>query len=104
MAVMPDADLDKVVVPVTDKVADDLIERLKPQFRALTVGTGTDKNAEMRPLVRHIENKILVPAPFSPIGGNPASGACTASYRGNRRLRIQLGWPTFRPRLLRRYR
>ncbi len=72
MVIMPDADLDKAVdalmgaaygsagercmaisvaVPVTDKVADELIKRLEPKIRALKIGPGTDKDAEMGPLV-----------------------------------------------------
>lgn len=72
MVVMPDADLDmaasalmgaaygsagercmavSVAVPVTDKVADALIERLAPQVRALKIGPSTDPKAEMGPLV-----------------------------------------------------
>ena len=30
---------------------------------------------QMRPLVSHIENKILIPASFSPIGGNASISA-----------------------------
>ncbi|HEX2101019.1 MAG TPA: CoA-acylating methylmalonate-semialdehyde dehydrogenase, partial [Candidatus Synoicihabitans sp.] len=72
MIVMPDADLDQtadalmgsgygsagercmaisVAVPVGDKVADALIERLEPRVRALKIGPGTDPEAEMGPLV-----------------------------------------------------
>ena len=72
MIVMPDADLDQatdalmgaaygaagercmavsVAVPVGDAVADALIERLEPRVRALKVGPGMDKDAEMGPLV-----------------------------------------------------
>ena len=72
MIVMPDADLDlvsdalmgsaygaagercmaiSVAVPVTDKVADALIERLEPKIRALKIGPGTDPDAEMGPLI-----------------------------------------------------
>ncbi len=70
--VMPDADLDmtvnalmgaaygsagercmaiSVVVPVTDAVADALVERLVPKIKALKVGPYTDKASEMGPLV-----------------------------------------------------
>lgn len=70
--VMPDADLDmtanalmgaafgsagercmalSVAVPVTDAVADALIERLLPKIRALRVGPASDAASEMGPLV-----------------------------------------------------
>ncbi len=78
MVIMPDADLDKAVdalmgaaygspgercmaisvaVPVTDKIADELIKRLEPKVRALKIGPGTDKDAEMGPLISqaHLE-------------------------------------------------
>ena len=72
MIVMPDADLDQaadalmgaafgaagercmaisVAVPVGDKVADALIDRLEPKVRALKIGPGSDREAEMGPLV-----------------------------------------------------
>ncbi|MBV6658245.1 MAG: CoA-acylating methylmalonate-semialdehyde dehydrogenase [Devosiaceae bacterium] len=72
MVVMPDADLDmaanalmgaafgsagercmaiSVAVPVTDKVADALVARLKPKIEALKIGPHTDREAEMGPLV-----------------------------------------------------
>ena len=72
MIVMPDADLDQAVdalmgaaygsagercmaisvaVPVGEKTADALIERLIPKVRALKVGPGTDPDSEMGPLV-----------------------------------------------------
>ena len=72
MVIMPDADLDmaasalmgaafgsagercmaiSVAVPVTDKVADALIAKLKPQIEALKIGPHTDRSAEMGPLV-----------------------------------------------------
>jgi malonate-semialdehyde dehydrogenase (acetylating)/methylmalonate-semialdehyde dehydrogenase len=72
MIVMPDADMDQAVdalmgaaygsagercmaisvaVPVGEKTADALIERLIPKVRALKVGPGTDSEAEMGPLV-----------------------------------------------------
>ncbi|MCJ2048937.1 CoA-acylating methylmalonate-semialdehyde dehydrogenase [Methylobacterium sp. J-070] len=72
MIVMPDADMDQVVdalmgaaygsagercmaisvaVPVGEKTADALVERLVPRIRALKVGPGTDPEAEMGPLV-----------------------------------------------------
>jgi malonate-semialdehyde dehydrogenase (acetylating)/methylmalonate-semialdehyde dehydrogenase len=72
MVVMPDADLDmavdaligagygsagercmavSVAVPVGDKVADALIERLAPRVRQLKIGPGTEPGVEMGPLV-----------------------------------------------------
>ena len=72
MIVMPDADLDQAVdalmgaaygaagercmaisvaVPVGDAVADALIEKLEPKIRALRIGPGTDREAEMGPLI-----------------------------------------------------
>jgi malonate-semialdehyde dehydrogenase (acetylating) / methylmalonate-semialdehyde dehydrogenase len=72
MIIMPDADLDQVVdalmgaaygsagercmaisvaVPVGQRTADALMERLLPRVRALKVGPGTDPEAEMGPLI-----------------------------------------------------
>lgn len=72
MVIMPDADLDKaadalmgaaygsagercmaisVALPVTDAVADALIERLVPRIEALSVGPGDDPESDMGPLV-----------------------------------------------------
>jgi malonate-semialdehyde dehydrogenase (acetylating)/methylmalonate-semialdehyde dehydrogenase len=72
LIVMPDADLDQAVdalmgaaygsagercmavsvaVPVGEKTADALIERLVPKIRALKIGPGTDPESEMGPLV-----------------------------------------------------
>ncbi|MFQ5994504.1 MAG: CoA-acylating methylmalonate-semialdehyde dehydrogenase [Acidiferrobacterales bacterium] len=72
MVVMPDADMDQtvdaimgaaygsagercmaisVVVPVGERTADELIERLKPRVRDLKIGPYTDPKAEMGPLV-----------------------------------------------------
>jgi malonate-semialdehyde dehydrogenase (acetylating)/methylmalonate-semialdehyde dehydrogenase len=72
MIVMPDADMDQAVdalmgaafgsagercmavsvaVPVGEKTAEALIEKLLPRVRALRVGPGTDPEAEMGPLV-----------------------------------------------------
>ena len=72
MVVMPDADLDQAVdalmgaaygsagercmavsvaMPVGEKTANALIERLEPKVRALKIGPGTDPEAEMGPLV-----------------------------------------------------
>jgi malonate-semialdehyde dehydrogenase (acetylating) / methylmalonate-semialdehyde dehydrogenase len=38
-------------VPIGEKVADALIERLEPRVRGLKIGPGTDREAEMGPLV-----------------------------------------------------
>ena len=72
MVIMPDADLDmavnalmgaaygsagercmaiSVAVPVTDKLADALIERLVPKIEALKVGPAADRSSDMGPLV-----------------------------------------------------
>ncbi len=72
MVIMPDADLDmaasalmgaafgsagercmaiSVAVPVTDAVADALVERLAPKIADLKIGPSTDSAAEMGPLV-----------------------------------------------------
>lgn len=72
MVIMPDADMDQAVdalmgaaygsagercmaisvaVPVGEKTANLLIERLVPKVRALNIGPGTDPDAEMGPLV-----------------------------------------------------
>lgn len=72
MVILPDADLDQAVdalmgaaygsagercmaisvaVPVGERVADELVARLKPKIRALKIGPGTDPDAEMGPLV-----------------------------------------------------
>lgn len=72
MVIMPDADLDQaadallgaaygsagercmaisVAVPVTDAVADALIERLVPKIEALRIGAGSNEKVDMGPLV-----------------------------------------------------
>jgi malonate-semialdehyde dehydrogenase (acetylating) / methylmalonate-semialdehyde dehydrogenase len=72
MIVMPDADLDQAVdalmgaaygsagercmaisvaVPVGEKTADALVERLIPKVRSLKIGPGTDPESEMGPVV-----------------------------------------------------
>ena len=72
MVVMPDADLDQAVdalmgaaygaagercmaisvaVPIGERTADALLERLVPRVRALKIGPGSDREAEMGPLV-----------------------------------------------------
>ncbi|MDA9467096.1 CoA-acylating methylmalonate-semialdehyde dehydrogenase [Bradyrhizobium sp. CCBAU 53415] len=81
MIVMPDADMDQAVdalmgaaygsagercmaisvaVPVGEGTADKLISALEPKVRGLKVGPGTDREAEMGPLVtkQHLE-KVL---------------------------------------------
>ena len=78
MIIMPDADLDmavnalmgaaygsagercmaiSVAVPVTDAVADALIERLKPKVEALRIGPASDRRSDMGPLVtaQHVD-------------------------------------------------
>jgi malonate-semialdehyde dehydrogenase (acetylating)/methylmalonate-semialdehyde dehydrogenase len=78
MVVMPDADLDmavdaligagygsagercmavSVAVPVGEKTADALVERLAPRVRQLKIGPGTEPGVEMGPLVtrEHLE-------------------------------------------------
>jgi len=81
MIIMPDADLDQaadalmgagygsagercmaisVAVPVGQKTADALIEKLKPRVEALKIGPATDKDAEMGPVVTKMHrDKIL---------------------------------------------
>jgi malonate-semialdehyde dehydrogenase (acetylating)/methylmalonate-semialdehyde dehydrogenase len=81
MVILPDADLDmaanalmgaaygsagercmaiSVAVPVTDKVADALVERLVPKIEALKVGPAADKSSEMGPVVTQAaQEKIL---------------------------------------------
>ncbi|MBN9305022.1 MAG: methylmalonate-semialdehyde dehydrogenase (acylating) [Devosia sp. 67-54] len=72
MIIMPDADMEQaadalmgagfgsagercmavsVAVPVGDKTADTLIEKLKPRVEALRIGPSTDKDAQMGPIV-----------------------------------------------------
>ena len=81
MVIMPDADLDmaanalmgaaygsagercmaiSVAVPVTDQVADALIERLVPKLASLKVGPAADRSSEMGPVVtRAAQEKIV---------------------------------------------
>lgn len=81
MVILPDADLDmaanalmgaaygsagercmaiSVAVPVTDDVADALIERLVPKIEALKVGPAADKASDMGPVVTKMaQEKIL---------------------------------------------
>ena len=72
MVVMPDADLDQAVdalmgaaygaagercmaisvaVPIGEQTAEALLQRLEPRVRALKIGPGSDREAEMGPLV-----------------------------------------------------
>src|SRR3569623_715974 len=81
MIIMPDADLDQaadalmgagfgsagercmaisVAVPVGDKVADALGERLKPRVEALKIGPATDKDALMGPIVSKAQRDKIV--------------------------------------------
>jgi malonate-semialdehyde dehydrogenase (acetylating)/methylmalonate-semialdehyde dehydrogenase len=81
MIIMPDADLDQaadalmgagfgsagercmaisVAVPVGDKVADALVERLKPRVEALKIGPATDKDAQMGPIVSKAQRDKIV--------------------------------------------
>ncbi len=79
--IMPDADLDQVTneligagygsagercmaisvaVPVTDKIADALVERLKPRVESLRVGLATDPDVDYGPMVtREHRAKVL---------------------------------------------
>ena len=92
MIVMPDADLDQAVdalmgaaygsagerclaisvaVPVGEKTADSLIERLVPKVRGLKIGPGTDPESEMGPLVtRQHRDKVSSQGRFG--GSQPA--------------------------------
>jgi malonate-semialdehyde dehydrogenase (acetylating)/methylmalonate-semialdehyde dehydrogenase len=79
--IMPDADLDQVTndligagygsagercmaisvaVPVTDKVADALIERLKPRVEALKVGPSLDPDVDYGPLISHEHRQNVI--------------------------------------------
>ena len=77
MVIMPDADLEmatnalmgaygsagercmavSVAVPVTEAVADALVQRLVPKIEELKIGPATDASSEMGPLVtaQHLE-------------------------------------------------
>ena len=81
MVVMPDADLDQaadalmgagygsagercmaisVAVPVGDKTADALVERLRPRVEALKIGPAGDEQAEMGPVItKQHRDKVL---------------------------------------------
>ncbi|WP_299368950.1 CoA-acylating methylmalonate-semialdehyde dehydrogenase [uncultured Tateyamaria sp.] len=92
MVILPDADLDQaanalmgaafgsagercmaisVAVPVTDAVADALVERLVPMMEKLRVGPATDRSAEMGPVVSEAARKRIVDY----IGQGEAAGA-----------------------------
>ena len=79
--IMPDADLDQVtneligagygsagercmaisvVVPVTDKLADALVERLKPRVESLKVAPSTDPDAAYGPMVTAAQKKKVM--------------------------------------------
>ncbi|GGL49898.1 CoA-acylating methylmalonate-semialdehyde dehydrogenase [Wenxinia marina] len=81
MVILPDADLDmavnalmgaaygsagercmaiSVAVPVTDKVADALIEKLVPKIEALKVGPASDPSSEMGPVVTQAAKDRIV--------------------------------------------
>lgn len=81
MVILPDADMDmaanalmgaaygsagercmaiSVAVPVTDQVADALIERLIPKIEALKVGPASDLNSEMGPVVTEAAQKKIL--------------------------------------------
>ena len=49
-----------VAVPVGDKVADALVERLKPRVEALKIGPATDKDAQMGPIVSKAQRDKIV--------------------------------------------
>ena len=81
MIIMPDADMDQaadalmgagygsagercmaisVAVPIGEKTADALIERLVPRVQALKIGPATDKDAEMGPVITEAhKHKVL---------------------------------------------
>jgi malonate-semialdehyde dehydrogenase (acetylating)/methylmalonate-semialdehyde dehydrogenase len=81
MVIMPDADLDQAVdalmgaaygsagercmaisvaMPVGEKTAENLLERLKPRVSALKIGAGVDPESEMGPLVtKQHQEKVL---------------------------------------------
>src|ERR1700759_1951309 len=49
-----------VAVPVGDKTADALVERLKPRVEALKIGPATDKDAQMGPIVSKVQRDKIV--------------------------------------------
>ena len=81
MIILPDADMDQaadalmgagygsagercmaisVAVPVGDKTADILVEKLKPRVEALRIGPATDKDAQMGPIVSKQQRDKIV--------------------------------------------
>lgn len=80
MIVMPDADMDQVAdalmgagfgsagercmaisvaVPIGDKTADTLIEKLTPRVESLKIGPSTDENAEMGPVITKAQQEKI---------------------------------------------
>jgi malonate-semialdehyde dehydrogenase (acetylating)/methylmalonate-semialdehyde dehydrogenase len=81
MIIMPDADMDQaadalmgagygsagercmavsVAVPVGDKTADILIDKLKPRIESLKIGPATDRDAQMGPIVSKAQRDKIV--------------------------------------------
>ncbi|WP_374628224.1 CoA-acylating methylmalonate-semialdehyde dehydrogenase [Pannonibacter indicus] len=81
MIIMPDADMDQaadalmgagygsagercmaisVAVPIGEKTADALIERLVPRVQALKIGPATDKDAEMGPVITEAHKRKVL--------------------------------------------
>ncbi len=81
MIIMPDADMDhaadalmgagygsagercmaiSVAVPIGEKTADALIERLVPRVQALKIGPATDKDAEMGPVITEAHKRKVL--------------------------------------------
>jgi len=81
MIILPDADMEQaadalmgagygsagercmaisVAVPVGDKTADILVEKLKPRVEALRIGPATDKDAQMGPIVSKQQRDKIV--------------------------------------------
>ena len=81
MVILPDADLDmaanavmgatygsagercmaiSVAVPVTDQVADALIERLVPKIEALKIGPAADRSSDMGPVVTQAAKERII--------------------------------------------
>ena len=81
MIILPDADMDQaadalmgagygsagercmaisVAVPVGDRTADALVEKLKPRVEALKIGPATDKDAQMGPIVSQAQRDKIV--------------------------------------------
>jgi len=81
MIILPDADMEQaadalmgagygsagercmaisVAVPVGDRTADILVEKLKPRVEALRIGPATDKDAQMGPIVSKVQRDKIV--------------------------------------------